>query len=113
MLVLLQPENGLIWWASDPGLKEGLVSVGLVAAMMLIGIIIDRRAFVTSGLISLGAAILVLARAAQIEMGGVAAMAVMLVGIVVLVLGIGWLRLRRLLLAALPQPVRSSLPPVS
>ncbi|GIL02355.1 MAG: hypothetical protein BroJett030_22540 [Alphaproteobacteria bacterium] len=110
---LLQGQGGGPWWANEPGLAEALVVVGVITAMMLTGIVIDRRAFVTSGLVSLGAAILVLARVADFQAGDVAAVAVLLVGLIVLVLGVGWLRLRRLLLAVLPPVLRDRLPPAA
>ncbi|MEC9343556.1 MAG: hypothetical protein VYD64_06890 [Pseudomonadota bacterium] len=100
-----------IWWAGDPGAREALTAVVVIAAMMLVGIVIDRRAFVTSGLISLGVALAVLARQTEIEYGQLTAIAVLSVGLIVLVLGTGWLVLRRRLLTLLPERLRDTLPP--
>jgi len=113
VLLFSRPQDGVIWWTSDPGMREALIAVAIVAVLMLVGIVIDRRAFVTSGLISLGAAILILARVADLGLSNVAAVAVLLVGLIVLVLGIGWQRLRRVLLAGLPGDLRKRLPPVA
>ncbi len=103
-------EEGGFWWTQQPGLNEALLAVVLVTVMMLIGIAIDRRAFVTAGLISLGAAIYTLIAQAGMEFSSLFAMAVLLVGIIVLVLGIGWQQLRRVILGLLPQGMRDVLP---
>jgi hypothetical protein len=85
--------------------------------LMLIGIVLDRRAFVTSGLISFGYAFKVL-----LTEGGFAKLAAstdtlvfitfLAIGIVVLSLGIGWQPLRRLILGNLPNGLRELVPPV-
>lgn len=111
--VAMGSSGGVGWWGNDPGPYEASVAVIAVAVMMFIGIVIDRRAFVTSGLISLGVAIVVLARAVDIEFSELGAAAILLVGLIVLTLGVGWLALRRRLLAVLPQGWRDRLPPVA
>ena len=108
--VVLGP--GTTWRTVDTGPADAATALAVVAVMMLIGIVIDRRAFVTSGLISLGVAIFVLARAAALEFSELGAASILLVGIIVLVLGTGWLALRRRILALLPQSWRDRLPPV-
>lgn len=96
---------------AQAGLNEALLAMIVVAVLMLTGIVIDRRAFVTSGLISLGAAIVVLAREADIDMTSFATLPVFAVGLVVLTLGIGWQRLRAWVLGVLPQAVVKRVPP--
>lgn len=99
------------WWAANPGLREALVAVGVVAAMMLVGIVIDRRAFVTSGLISLGAAVAVLAKSAAIDASAFATLPLFAVGVIVLLLGTGWQALRRQIVAILPLAIAARVPP--
>lgn len=100
-----------LWWVDDPSYNEAIAAVAIIAAMMLIGIVIDRRAFVTSGLISLGVAIAVLARSAQIDMISFGALPLLLVGVIVLTLGIGWQALRAIIVTRLPAGLQRRLRP--
>lgn len=100
-----------LWWVDDPSYNEAITAVAIIAVMMLIGIVIDRRAFVTSGLISLGVAIAVLARTARIDMISFGALPLLLVGVIVLSLGIGWQPLRALIVTRLPAGMQRRLRP--
>jgi hypothetical protein len=109
---IFSSSSGLgFWWAENPGLREALVAVGVVAVMMLVGIVIDRRAFVTSGLISLGVAVAVLAKSAEIDASAFATLPLFAVGVIVLLLGTGWQALRRQIVAILPQAIAARVPP--
>jgi hypothetical protein len=110
--VLFPVENANLWLAIDASLSNALIAMAVVALFMLIGIIIDRRAFVTSGLVSLGAAIYVVARESQIDINELSFLPVLGVGIVVLSLGISWQRLRGRLIKLLPQAIQKRVPPV-
>lgn len=101
-----------LWWGDNPGLRQAATALAIISALMLIGIVIDRRAFVTSGLISLGAAIVVIARETNIDMSELAALPVFLVGLIVLTLGTGWQFLRRVIVVNLPDSVQRKVPPV-
>lgn len=103
--------DGGFWWAADPDPGDALMAIVLVFAMMAIGVVIDRRAFVTSGLVSLGVAIFVLSREADIAVGSTEALAILAVGLIVLAMGTGWRGLRRIALSGLPQTMRDRLPP--
>ncbi len=105
--------QGGFWWSREPGIYEAVVAVALVAVMMGIGILIDRRAFVTAGLISLGAAIYTLVWKAGLEFSSLSAFAILAVGVIVLMLGTGWRQLRRAFLARLPNGLRQRLPPAA
>lgn len=109
--LVMGTEKGL-WWASDPGMREAVIAIVLVAVMMMVGIVIDRRAFVTAGLISLGVAVGTLVTKSGIGVPSITAFAVFSVGIVVLVLGVGWQRLRRAVVTLLPDGLRARLRPV-
>jgi hypothetical protein len=105
------------WFSTDTTVWQASAIVGAVVLLMLIGIALDRRAFVTSGLISFGYAFKVL-----LTEGGFAKLAAstdtlvfitfLAIGIVVLSLGIGWQPLRRLILGNLPNGLRELVPPV-
>jgi hypothetical protein len=87
------------------------VVVTTVAALMLIGLVIDRRAFVTSGLLSLGVAIFSVFRQGSATADTYIFTTLIVVGAIVLIIGTGWMALRRLVLRALPQAIANRLPP--
>jgi len=85
--------------------------VGIVAVMMLIGLIIDRRAFVTSGLLSLGYAVYSVFKLGTATVDTYVFGSLLAVGVIVLVIGTGWIPLRRLAVGALPGGIAGRLPP--
>ncbi len=111
MFFILFGDNGF-WWSGTPSISEAMTAIGLVTLMVLVGIIIDRRAFVTSGLISLGAALAIITRETGLDVSSVSAFAFMAVGIIVLLLGSGWQTLRGFILAGLPEGITGKVPPV-
>ena len=112
-LLLLIFVGGELWWEAD-GATNALITIVIVAGMMLVGIFIDRRAFVTSGLISLGAAVYYM----FVYEGGLGerfqatAFSLVVVGLVVLSLGSCWRALRGLIVPRLPPAIQAKLPPV-
>ena len=112
VFILLFGTDGF-WWSDEPDLNEALAAIGIVTLMVLVGIIIDRRAFVTSGLISLGAALGIITQQTGIEFSSVGAFAFLAVGIIVLLLGTGWQKLRAFVLGAFPDSWQAKLPPVA
>ncbi|MCV9961314.1 hypothetical protein OIU34_05320 [Pararhizobium sp. BT-229] len=101
------------WWgdATSPG--DAVAVLAIVIVFMIVGLVIDRRAFVTSGLLSLGLAIWTI-----LQRGGVAftdyfSVTVLAVGVVVLLIGVFWQALRRAIVSALPAAVTSRLHPIS
>jgi len=105
------------WFSADTTVWQASAIVGAVVLLMLIGIILDRRAFVTSGLISFGYAFKVL-----LTEGGLAealasadtliSLTFLAIGAVVLSLGIGWQPLRRAIVGNLPDGLKDLVPPV-
>jgi hypothetical protein len=105
------------WFSTSTSLMQAVVIVIAVLVLMLIGIVLDRRAFVTSGLLSFGYAFRIL-----LTEGGfsrlisstdtLAFIVLLAIGIIVLSLGIGWQPLRRIVVAALPEPVARLVPPI-
>jgi hypothetical protein len=97
------------------GFGEGAAGLVLAAvvALMAIGLIIDRRAFVTSGLLSLGVALGTLLQNKVAELLDVSfSLVAIAVGVIVLSIGLFWQPLRRLLLSLLPPDITRRLPPV-
>ncbi len=97
--------------APAPQMETALMALGIIVVLMLVGVIIDRRAFVTSGLISLGVALYALFYQVGISASGLTPFVVLMVGVTVLLLGTGWVRLRSLMLTAFPASLREKLPP--
>ncbi|MDK4738639.1 hypothetical protein PH547_07095 [Rhizobium sp. CNPSo 3464] len=92
------------------GYVQALTIVAIVVVMMLIGLIIDRRAFVTAGLMSLGVAIGAILRQNNAGLDKVSFIVLMIVGLIVLVIGVGWPHLRRAVVRLLPASVQGRLP---
>ncbi|CDN54859.1 Hypothetical protein RG1141_CH25220 [Neorhizobium galegae bv. officinalis bv. officinalis str. HAMBI 1141] len=84
----------------------------IVILLMTIGLIIDRRAFVTSGLVSLIAAVVSILAKGDLGGGSAVFVALLVVGSVVLVIGVGWPQLRRLAVGILPDTLKTKLPPL-
>jgi len=87
------------------------VVVATVFALMLIGLIIDRRAFVTSGLVSLGFALYGIFRQGDARVDTYIYVTLLTVGAIVLVIGTGWMPLRRFVMRRLPTAMQEKLPP--
>ncbi|ANL35233.1 hypothetical protein [Rhizobium phaseoli] len=103
-------EGGRIFDLANMSARTPVV-VATVAVLMLIGLIIDRRAFVTSGLLSLGVAIFSVFRQGSATVNTYIFTTLIIVGAIVLIIGTGWMPLRRLVLRALPPAIANRLPP--
>jgi hypothetical protein len=105
------------WFSSDTTVWQAGAIVMAVVVLMLVGIVLDRRAFVTSGLLSFGYAFKVLLTEGGFERlsastGTLASLTLLVIGVVVLSLGIGWQPLRRVIVGNLPEGLRDLMPPV-
>ena len=94
--------QGDVWWTGEGGLGQSAAVIFLVALFMTIGLVIDRRAFVTSGLLSLGAAIWTILQKSGASLDTYVFIAFAVVGLTVLVIGIFWQPLRRAAMSLLP-----------
>lgn len=92
------------------GYTQAVTVLIAVLVMMLIGLVIDRRAFVTAGLVSLGLATAAILRHNNAGLDKVGFLVLMIVGLVVLVIGIGWADLRRIVVRRLPAGMQLRLP---
>ncbi|KQT91828.1 hypothetical protein [Rhizobium sp. Leaf453] len=108
--IFLRNINGE-WWgdATSPGDAAAVLTIVIV--FMAIGLIIDRRAFVTSGLLSLGFAIWTILQRGGANLGDYFSVTVLAVGLVVLLIGIFWQVLRRAVVSMLPDTITSRLHP--
>jgi hypothetical protein len=110
--VFIGDAGGFAVFSETAGSFEALMVVVIVAMFMGIGLVIDRRAFVTSGLLSLGFAIYKLFEKAQMEIGFYVFVTLLIVGLVVLTIGIGWPWFRRGVVSTLPPSLQAKLPPL-
>lgn len=88
------------------------VIIAMVIVLMVIGIVIDRRAFVTAGLISLGTAITTLVSEFGGEIEDYSGLTILIIGLIVLSLGSNWQRIRRMIVGRFPDRLQARLPPV-
>jgi hypothetical protein len=105
-----------IFGSVQPETTEGAALViAVVTLMMLLGLLLDRRAFVTAGLVYLGYAFAALIGRNAGFLGGLATNDTILwilvaIGLIVLGVGFGWRFFRQHLLGGLPVSVRMRLP---
>lgn len=111
-LMLGGREGFTIFYSSSLQQYAPLVTIPVIVVLMTIGVIIDRRAFVTSSLMPLVAALAALLRTGQMKFDSMVFSALLIVGILVLTIGVGWRPLRRRVVGFLPSGWRASLPPV-
>jgi hypothetical protein len=117
MLAFIFLKVGDTWFAEGTTLLQAGEVVLVVAVLMLMGVILDRRAFVTSGLLSFGYAFKIILTQGGIEKlfsstSTLAFIILLAVGIVVLTIGVGWQPFRRFVVGVLPGPMRAAVPPV-
>lgn len=103
---------GFTVFSETAGSREALLVVAIVVMFMGIGLVIDRRAFVTSGLLSLGFAVYKLLEKTEMEIGIYVFSTLLIVGLVVLTIGVGWPWFRRGVVSTLPLPLQAKLPPL-
>lgn len=100
------------WWGAATSPGDAAAVLAIVLVFMVIGLIIDRRAFVTSGLLSLGLAIWTILQRGGVDFSDYFSVTVLAVGVVVLMIGIFWQSLRRAIVSLLPAGITSHLHPV-
>ena len=88
---------------------QAVAILAVFALLSIVALIVDRRSLLVSSLLYLGYATAVVFRASSLG-GQSAAVAVLLVGAIVLVLSLAWRPLRGWLLQILPQTITSRVP---
>lgn len=111
-LVFLRDFNNDALFSAEKGLPDALIVVAIVAVFMTIGLVIDRRAFVTSGLVSLGLATASLLQKTSAAPETYVFATLLIVGLVVLTIGVGWPHFRRWAVTPLPPILKEKLPPL-
>src|SRR5262249_22263344 len=87
--------------------------VAIVLVLTVVAVVIDRRALLVSTLTYLGAVILYGLRESTADRFAPFYAPLLVLGAMVLIIGVGWLPLRRLLVRLLPGRVAAHLPPVA
>ncbi|KQX55240.1 hypothetical protein ASE71_24910 [Ensifer sp. Root954] len=101
--------GGATWWDGQASFNQATSAIVIVAVFMLVGLVIDRRAFVTSGLLSLGGAIWTVLSKTNASLDSYVFIALAVVGVTVLFIGIFWQRLRRMVIDLLPETITARL----
>ena len=89
------------------GAASNLLLVLFLLLIALVAMVIDRRSFLIAGV---GYSV---ALAGTVFGGGGSALTILALGVVLLVLGAAWERIRAVLLRPLPEALRRRLPPAS
>ena len=83
------------------------------AILTVIALIIDRRAFLVSSLLYMGGAFTKIVGSLGLDDSLQFAVPVLFIGLLVVVLGIGWSPLRRLIMTIVPSAIANRVPPVA
>ncbi len=105
-------DDGVLWRKGADQL-DALVVLMVISFMILVGIIIDRRAFVTSGLISLGVAVYILTEGIGLSSGFLFHATMLALGIIILSIGAGWNYARRNIVSRLPEMIKNKVPAIA
>jgi hypothetical protein len=90
-----------------------LVVLALVVALSIVALVVDRRALLVAGLGYLGSALAyTISQVSGASMGAVVLPTLAFIGILIIVLGVGWREIRAVVMAAVPgRDWKRSLPP--
>lgn len=89
-------ENG------DAAMRSAIVTLTVIGAFALVSLLINRRALIVSGLITAGIAMGVMVSQLGLSGAGVVAVTLLLLGGLVVLLGVAWNPVRRILTAPFP-----------
>ncbi|MGE0238634.1 MAG: hypothetical protein AB7F09_15045 [Parvibaculaceae bacterium] len=109
--LIVHPIAGLISSGEDATAQSNLLTIAVVVLFALIALIIDRRAFLVSSLAYLGGAMVY----AFTQLGGeqnALWITLLLMGVSVILLGVGWHRARRAVMQFVPSSLARHLPVV-
>jgi hypothetical protein len=113
-LVWLLAGNAANAFQAMTGQLAGTI-IAIIAALAIVAVVIDRRALIVSALTYLGIVIayaLKAASAASIDQQHTFFATLLALGAMVLIIGVGWLPLRRALMTFVPSRLALRLPPV-
>ncbi len=91
---------------------QPMTVVAVVSLFILFGIVMDRRAFVTASLLSLGFSVATLLQHRLDSFSSIFFISLMVLGAIVLTIGVLWPALRRAVVGNLPAGLKRKLPPL-
>lgn len=92
-------------------IRQSVVMIAIIIGLALIALLIDRRAMLVAGIGTLGYAVWVIIAAAKLDVDLVFSLTLILIGVLILLIGIGWHAVRRELLGLMPGSLVQRLPP--
>lgn len=112
LLFIREPKLDTLYYVGGISGSQPFSVILVVSLFVLIGLVMDRRAFVTSGLISLGVALGALIKEQSFDWNINFSLVLATIGVVVLFIGVFWPTLRGLVVRLLPNRIQSRLPPL-
>lgn len=100
------------WDVSTIATSQPITVVTVVSVFVLFGLAMDRRAFVTASLVSLGFSLSSLLEHKLSSLGSIFFISLLVLGLIVLTIGVLWPSLRRLVVGLLPAGLQAKLPPL-
>ena len=95
------------------GAAGSLTVLAVACLLALVALVVDRRALLVSSLLSIGVAIAYLIRTAVLPQDAAVTMTLAVLGVLVVFMGLGWHRLRGVILSPFhASPLLKLLPPV-
>jgi hypothetical protein len=94
------------------GNAMALVIIAIAGLLTVVALVIDRRALLVSALVYVGSAIAIALSNAAMDRSFVLIATLVILGLLVLALGVGWVPLRRRVVSLLPSQFVDRLPPV-
>jgi hypothetical protein len=94
--MIVNSTMGFIWTSDtvSPNLGDAALTLIVFAALAILAIIIDRRAILVAGLLYFGVSLSIIINRLGIGEGSVAAVTILILGAALLLLGVGWRRVR-------------------
>ncbi len=102
----------LEWDVTTVASSEPMIVVAVVTVFVVFGLAMDRRAFVTASLLSLGFSLATLLQNRLSSLGSIFFISLLVLGTIVLTIGVFWPALRRIIVGLLPPALRTKLPPL-
>ena len=87
--------------------------LAVFAILTLVALVIDRRAVLVSSLVYMGSAFAQIVLALGLQGSMLFAVPILSIGVLVVVLGIGWTPLRRIVLSITPSAIANRVPPIA
>lgn len=111
-LIFYMRQSGSGWDVGVIATSQPVTVVAVVSVFVLFGLAIDRRAFVTASLVSLGFSLSTLLAQKFSSLGSIFFISLLVLGLIVLTIGVLWPALRRIVIGLLPAGLQVKLPPL-